>query len=207
MTGVESIVQMIETKAAEKVDQMTKEAEEQRDLRLKDARQKAAAIAEDIRSKAEKELKSELAKHEASMKLKAKYLVLGTKEKAVKDVLESAVKVAKKEMEGKKCTDVLTRFAVEGGTALASQNLEIVFPEKQKATIDQSQVANAISKNLGQKVTVSVAKDTVRASGGLIVRSGDGSKWVDNTFEGRMERLTSRMRDEAARILFEEKSE
>ena len=207
MTGVESIVQMIEAKTAERIDQMTREAEEQREIRLKDARQKAAAVAEDIKSKAEKELKSELTKHEASMKLKAKYLVLGTKDKAVKDVLESAAKVAKKEMEGKKCTDILTRFAVEGGTALGSQNLEIVFPEKQKVTIDHAQVAAAISKNVGQKVTVTIAKDTVRASGGLIVRSSDGSKCVDNTFEARMERLTSRMRDEAARVLFQKKSE
>lgn len=207
MTGVESIVQMIEAKTAEKIDQMTKEAEEHRELRLKDARQKAAGVAEDIRSKAEKELKSELARHEASMKLKAKYLVLGTKDKAVKDVLESAGKVARKEMEGKKSTDILTRFAVEGGTALGSQNLEIVFPDKQKVTIDHAQVAAAISKNVGQKVTVTVAKDTVRASSGLIVRSGDRSKCVDNTFEARMERLTSRMRDEAARVLFEKKSE
>jgi V/A-type H+-transporting ATPase subunit E len=207
MTGVESIVQMIEAKTAERIDQMTREAEEQREIRLKDARQKAAAVAEDIKSKAEKELKSELTKHEASMKLKAKYLVLGTKDKAVKDVLESAAKVAKKEMEGKKCTDILTRFAVEGGTALGSQNLEIVFPEKQKVTIDHAQVAGAISKNVGQKVTVTIAKDTVRASGGLIIRSSDGSKCVDNTFEARMERLTSRMRDEAARVLFQKKSE
>lgn len=207
MTGVESIVQMIEAKTAERIDQMTREAEEQREIRLKDARQKAAAIAEDIKSKAEKELKSELARHEASMKLKAKYLVLGTKDKAVKDVLESAGKVAKKEMEGKRCTDILTRFAVEGGTALGSQNLEIVFPEKQKVTVDHAQVAAAISKNVGQKVTVTIAKDTVRASGGLIVRSSDGSKCVDNTFEARMERLTSRMRDEAARVLFEKKRE
>jgi len=195
MTGVESIVQMIEAKTAERIDQMTREAEEQREIRLKDARQKAAAVAEDIKSKAEKELKSELTKHEASMKLKAKYLVLGTKDKAVKDVLESAAKVAKKEMEGKKCTDILTRFAVEGGTALGSQNLE------------HAQVAGAISKNVGQKVTVTIAKDTVRASGGLIIRSSDGSKCVDNTFEARMERLTSRMRDEAARVLFQKKSE
>jgi vacuolar-type H+-ATPase subunit E/Vma4 len=54
---------------------------------------------------------------------------------------------------------------------------------------------------------VTIAKDTVRASGGLIIRSSDGSKCVDNTFEARMERLTSRMRDEAARVLFQKKSE
>jgi vacuolar-type H+-ATPase subunit E/Vma4 len=50
---------------------------------------------------------------------------------------------------------------------------------------------------------VKISKDTVRSSGGVIVRAENGAKWIDNTFEARIERLESKVRDQVASILFE----
>ena len=82
--------------------------------------------------------------------------------------------------------------------------VEIVLPKGQEKVLDVSSVAKAISDDLGKKVKVSISKDTIRASGGIIIRNQDTTKWVDNTFEARLERLENKIRDEVSTILFEE---
>lgn len=206
MSSVKGILDMIEAKTTEKAEKIMKEAEELRQLRFNEAKEKAAALADSTARKAEKEQKAELARHEASMKLKAKYRTLDAKESLIKDVLESAIRVAKKEIEGKKRKEILMGLAVEGGAALGTQSLELVFPEKQRVDIEPAEVAKALSKVTGEKVSVTLAKDTVRSSGGLIIRATDQSKRVDNTIEARAERLSSGMRQMAARMLFGEKA-
>ncbi|RDE17119.1 MAG: hypothetical protein C4K47_00160 [Candidatus Thorarchaeota archaeon] len=206
MSGAKGILDMIEAKTAEKAEKIMKEAEELRELRLKEAREKAADLADSTAKKAEKEQKAELARYEASMKLKAKYRTLDAKESLIKDVLDSATKAAEKEIEGKKRKEILIGLAVEGAAALGIQSLELVFPEKQKADIDPAEVAKAVSKVTGEKVSVALAKETVRSSGGLIIRAKDLPKQVDNTIEARAERLSGRMRELAARVLFREKA-
>ncbi|MFW9925714.1 MAG: V-type ATP synthase subunit E family protein [Candidatus Thorarchaeota archaeon] len=42
----------------------------------------------------------------------------------------------------------------------------------------------------------------MRASGGAIVRNAENTRWVDNTFEARFERLESDIRDKISEILF-----
>lgn len=206
MSSVKGILDLIETKTSEKADKMMKEAEELRELRLKEAKDKAAAITDSATAKAEKELKAELARQEASAKLKAKYRMLDAKEIVIKDVLDSATTVATKEIEGKKSKDILNRLAVDGGVALGTQSLELVLPQKMKTSVDVAEVARAITKATGDKVSVTIAKDTIRSSGGLIIRTTDHLKSVDNTLEARAQRLAGSIRDAAAKILFTEKA-
>ncbi|MCK5240252.1 MAG: V-type ATP synthase subunit E, partial [Candidatus Thorarchaeota archaeon] len=62
-----------------------------------------------------------------------------------------------------------------------------------------------ISDSIGKKVTAKISKETIRSTGGIIIRTQDGVRWVDNTFEARMERLEKKIRDEIVSILFTEK--
>ena len=206
MSSVKGILDLIDAKTAEKAEKLMKEAEELRESQLKEAKEKAAVITESLTAKAEKESKAELARHEASAKLKAKYRMLEAKESLIKDVLDSATTVATKEIEGKKCKEILNRLALDGGVALGSQSLELVLPQKMKTSVDVAEVARAITKATGDKVSVTIAKDTIRSSGGLIIRTTDHSKSVNNTLEARAQRLTGSIRDAAAKILFTEKA-
>ena len=52
-----------------------------------------------------------------------------------------------------------------------------------------------------------ILKDTIRSMGGVLVRTADGTKWVDNTFDARLERMSSAIRDKIASILFEKEEE
>jgi vacuolar-type H+-ATPase subunit E/Vma4 len=83
--------------------------------------------------------------------------------------------------------------------------LELVLPQKTKTSVDAADVARAIAKATGDKVSLTIAKDTVRSSGGLIIRTTDHLKTVDNTLEARALRLAGSIRDTAAKILFTEK--
>jgi vacuolar-type H+-ATPase subunit E/Vma4 len=54
-----------------------------------------------------------------------------------------------------------------------------------------------IAKNLGLKVT-----GNVDASGGIILKSGDGQITLDNTFDGILERKKDRIRIKVGKLLF-----
>ena len=169
---------------------------------LLDAEKKAEALREDIIKKAEHESKAELARAEANAKLKAKYKVLESKEAVMKQVLESAEAEMKKEASSKKYPELLHKLATSGGIALGVDAIELVLPKGQGDKIDTAAVAKEIMTQTGKKVSVTLSKDTVRASGGLIVRTTDGLKIVDNTFEARLERLERTVRDRISSMLF-----
>lgn len=203
MSGIENIVGIINSKTEEKVESILDEAELQKQDILNDAKQKSDAIHQSMIQKAEAESKAELARQEAGAKLRAKYKVLEAKEELMMDVLATAEETVKKQARSKDYGSILTRLAVTGGVALNTDSLELVLPKGHEKEIVVADIAKGISSELGRKVSVKISKDTVRSAGGVIVRTEDGAKWVDNTFEARIERLENRVRDEVASILFE----
>ncbi|MHA2187555.1 MAG: V-type ATP synthase subunit E [Candidatus Thorarchaeota archaeon] len=202
MDGLEQIVDMIQKRAGEKEKLILKEAEKEKKARLDVAKQKADAIRKELIEKAEQEAKAEKARHEANTKLKAKYRLLEAKENLLTSTLNTAYEKVKAKSKGKAYADILLRLAVEAGITLGEKDLELVLPKGQGNIITPAQVGAAISKETGQKTTVKVAKDTLRASGGAVMRITEGSKWVDNTFEARIERQEITVRDKASEILF-----
>ncbi|MHA1934152.1 MAG: V-type ATP synthase subunit E [Candidatus Thorarchaeota archaeon] len=202
MDGLELIVEMIQKRACEKEKSILKEAEKEKKARLEVAKQKADTIRMGLIEKAEQEAKAEKARHEANTKLKAKYRLLEAKENLLNSTLNSAYEKVKAKTKGKAYADILLRLAVEAGVTLGEEDLELVLPKGQGNIITPAQVAAAISKETGQKTSVKAAKDTLRASGGVTMRITEGSKWVDNTFEARIERQGNAVRDKASEILF-----
>jgi vacuolar-type H+-ATPase subunit E/Vma4 len=202
MDGLELIVEMIQKRACEKEKSILKEAEKEKKARLEVAKQKADTIRMGLIEKAEQEAKAEKARHEANTKLKAKYRLLEAKENLLNSTLNSAYEKVKAKTKGKAYADILLRLAVEAGVTLGEEDLELVLPKGQGNIITPAQVAAAISKETGQKTSVKAAKDTLSASGGVTMRITEGSKWVDNTFEARIERQGNAVRDKASEILF-----
>ncbi len=204
MSGISNIINIIETKTEEKIKGIMREAELQKDQMLKDAKTKAQTVEQQIMSKAKIESDAELARQQASAKLKAKYKILDAKENVVKEILATAEEDLRKQAKSSKYDEVLTKLAIAGAAALHEDSFELVLPKGQEKVVNATSIAKAISDELGRKVSVAIAKDNIRASGGLIIRNQEGTKWVDNTFEARMERLENKIRDEVSTILFEE---
>ena len=204
MSGITNIIEIIESKTEERVKGIIRDAEIQKEQKIREAKSKAESVSQQIINKAKIESDAELARQEASAKLKAKYKILEAKESVMMDVLASAEEDLKKQVKSKDYESILTKLAVSGTFALGVDEVEIVLPKGQEKVLESSSIAKAISDELGKKVKVSISKDSIRASGGLIVRNQDGTKWVDNTFEARLERLENKIRDEVSKILFEE---
>lgn len=202
MSGIDSIIEMIDSKTAEKEKEILSEAEKQKEQKLNAAKEKAKGIADAITAKAEAEAEAEIGRYEASAKLKSKYQLLEAKEKLIEDILSSAKKHLE-EMVGKKAYEkTLERLAIDAATSLEETNLEMVLPKGHASHITIKSVEDAVSKNTGKKTKISISKETIRATGGVIVRNTDNTRWVDNTFEDRFERLESAVRDKISEILF-----
>ncbi len=205
MSGLTNIIEIINTKTAEKEKEILKEAEAHKTQKLKDAQTKAKQATASITSKAEIEANAEVSRYEASAKLKAKYQLLEAKEALIKDVLSSAQKHLEELVKKKAYERILERLIVDAATALEEPELEIVVPKGHASNIELKSVEAAIAKATGQKTKLNISKEDVRAVGGAIVRNKDSTRWVDNTFEARLERLDGEIRDTISTTLFETK--
>lgn len=202
MSGIDNIIEMINAKTAEKEKAILAEAEKQKQQKIDDAKKKAKTKAEAITSKAEAESKAEIARYEASAKLKSKYQLLEAKETLIEEILTSAKKHCE-DLVGKKAYDkALERLVIDAASSLEEESLEIVLPKGHASHITIKPIEDAVSNNTGKKIKLSISKDTIRASGGAIVRNAENTRWVDNTFEARFERLESDIRDKISEILF-----
>ncbi len=202
MSGIEHIINMIIDKAVEKELKIIEEAENYQRERLQLAEDKAQERAQAELEKAQREADAVLERHAASLKLQKKHKILETKEKIVKEVLEKALEETSKAVNKPAYSKVLERLIIDGAIALNVDDLELVLPKGQSQKINLSSIAKEIENQTGRKVSIKTAKDTVRSRGGVIVRVSDGTKWVDNTVEARLERFEGKIRDKISSELF-----
>lgn len=205
MSGINNIIEMIESKSEEKVQSIIREAESHKQKILEAAQQKAKSIEQSIIQKAELENKASISRHTASTKLKSKYKILEAKETILKQIIEEAEESLIKVAKGKNYGSILSDLAVTGGTTLNEEKIEFVVPKGHENHLDAVAVSKSISNATGLKISAKISKENVRASGGVIIRTLDTTKWVDNTFDARMERLEKKIRDEIVSIVFSEK--
>ena len=203
MNGIDSILNMIDEKTSEKVHRIVKQAEEQKATLIKQAEEKAKGVEEKILKAANQQYDSDIAKQKAGVKLKSKYQILEAKENILVEILEEVEKETKKVVKSKKYNNILTNLIVDGGVALNVDKLELVFPKGQNKLITLTSIVKELEAKIGNKVSISVSKDTVRSSGGVIIKTLDGSKFVDNTFESRLERFHDAIRDKISAIIFQ----
>jgi V/A-type H+-transporting ATPase subunit E len=202
MSGMDNIIEIINTKTDEKEKEILSEAETHKQQKLDEAKAKAKEITASITGKAEIESNAEVSRYEASAKLQSKYKLLEAKEALIEDVLSSArthlEDLVKKKAYGK----TLEKLVVDAAESLEEGELEIVAPKGHASNIDLKAVEAAVAKSTGKKTKLSISKEEVRATGGVIVRNKDSTRWVDNTFEARLERLEGEIRDTISSILF-----
>ncbi|MGY5858448.1 MAG: V-type ATP synthase subunit E family protein [Candidatus Thorarchaeota archaeon] len=201
MTGITNIIEIINTKTAEQEKEIISEAEKFKAAKLDEAKRRADETATAITRKAELQAESELSKYEASAKLKSKYKMLEAKDALINEVLETTQKQLESVVGKAEYKKILERLIVTGCVALGVESVELIFPEKHKAKVELADIEKAVAKE-GKKVKISISKETVRSIGGVIIRTKDGTKWVDDTFEARLERFESKSRDTISDILF-----
>jgi V/A-type H+-transporting ATPase subunit E len=209
MTGMTNIIEIINSKTTAKEQEILSEAEEFKAKKLNDARAKAKEVTASITRKAEMASNAEVSRYEASAKLKSKYKLLDAKEILIGDVLSSARTHLEGLVTKKAYEKTLENLIIDAVTALEETNLEIVAPKGHDSKINLKEIEASVAKATSQKVNFSISKEDVRATGGVIVQNKEKSRWVNNTFEDRLERFETEIRDTISSILFqtEEKKE
>ncbi|TFG28018.1 hypothetical protein EU528_11880 [Candidatus Thorarchaeota archaeon] len=202
MSGISNIIDIIDTKTTAKEQEILNEAEKQKQLKLQEAQKKAEETASAITKKAGLQAKSELAKYEASAKLQGKYKMLEAKDAIITDILSDTQEKIEGIVGKAEYKKVLTRLIIDACKALADDELDLILPKNHASHIDLAEIEQAVAKERGKKTKLTISKETVRSKGGVIIRTTDGTRWVDDTFEARLERLESKARDTIASILF-----
>jgi V/A-type H+-transporting ATPase subunit E len=204
MSGITNIIEIINAKTEEKEKKILGEAERHKKIKLEEAKRRADEAASAITKRAESQTKAEISKYEASAKLKSKYRMLEAKDTLIKEVLESAQKKLQDVVGKAEYKKVLERLIIEGCKALKVDKVDLIFPKGHASKIDIAQIEKAVNKEVGKKTKLSISKETVRSIGGIVIRNEDATKWVDNTFEARLERMQNQVRETIAEILFRE---
>lgn len=207
MSGISNIIEIINTKTAEKEKEIISEAERHKQIKLEEAKRRADESASTITKKAELQAKSEISKYEASAKLKSKYKMLEAKNLLINEVLASAQEQMESIIGKAEYKKVLTRLIVDASKVLSQEKLELILPKNHASHVDIASVEKDIAKETGKKTKITISKETIRSKGGVIIRTLDNSKWVDNTFEARLEMFENKARDKISSILFESKDE
>ena len=203
MSGVQSIIKMIEGKAAEKEDKIIRDARKLSETKLLDARKKGKAKRAAMMVEAEIQFRVDSVKRDANARLAVRHKILEAKEALITEVIELAIESLTKKHKTKDYADMLVGFAIEGGSVLAVEEVELILPKRQSLQLDLTKISREIAKRTGHKTGVSLSKEKIRSAGGVLIRSKDGTKWVDNTFEGRRDRMMREMRKLISSILFE----
>ncbi|MFW9963158.1 MAG: V-type ATP synthase subunit E [Candidatus Sifarchaeia archaeon] len=202
MSGMTNIIEMIKSKTDEKEKEILSEAESQKEQRLKEARAKAKQITARITDKAEIEANAEVSRYEASAKLQSKYKLLDAKEVLIKEVMAKTRKHLDDLVKKKAYDKILEKLITDAAKSLEESDLEILVPKGHASHIDLKSIEEGVAKATDRKLKLSISKDNVRATGGAIVRNKDSTRWVDNTFEARLERFDGEIRDVVSSILF-----
>lgn len=203
MSGVQSIIEMIEAKVTEKVDTIVRDARKLSETKLLDAKKKGKAKRAAMMVEAEIQSRADTVKRDANARLAARHRILEAKEALMIEVLELAIESLKKKHKTKGYADMMVNLAIEGGSALAVEEVELILPRGQSPRLDLTKISQEITKLTRIKTGVSLSKEQISSAGGVRVKSKDGTKWVDNTFEGRRDRMMSEMRKMISTILFE----
>ena len=204
MSSIQPIIEMIKTKAAERGDEIVKNAEKLREEKLLEARKIGKAKVAAMMVEAEIQFQTDSARRDVNTMLTARHNILEAKEVLATDILKQAIESLAKNRKTKRYASILANLIIEGGSALAVGEVELILPNGHNPQLNLTKIGREITKRTGIKTKVSLSKETIRAAGGVIVRSKDGTKWVDNTFEGRSDRMLSKIRQRIYSILFKD---
>lgn len=187
---MEKLISQIEGDAQEKAEEIIskarKEAEEIIALAREEARKKAKGIKRDGKKAIDRVREKTL----AAARRRARALKIQSKEEIIQECFEKAREHLKK-MKGKEYEEIVTNLMKKGKEMLGDC---IVIPSRSE------------DKKIASKLDLKIQGST-NASGGIIMKSKDGSKELNYTFDALLESKKEELRVLVAGLLFKEKEE
>ncbi len=175
-------------------------AERERESTLRRARQDAERKRDQIVRRAEQKAEVESHRMHARTELEVENIKRQAQEQILLQARRQATEGLREQTRRGHYAEQLVRLALAAVRAMKGARFELVLREEDKAHAEKiiEALRQRTSGDLGRQVEVAVAQETVRAGGGLIVRSADGRQVCDQTFEARLRRLWEELREEIA---------
>jgi vacuolar-type H+-ATPase subunit E/Vma4 len=187
------------TKSQEIKDQSENEANE----KLEAAKRKGESTKEKLVLDAQKTADQIRKKIIAESTIKARTILLESKEKLIGEAFEKAKEKLEKLPQDKNYSKILTELTIDTCTHMGGGELEIIVRKEDEKFISKSlnNIESDVKKITGEKTTIRTSASKI--SPGLIVRRGDGKVQIDSTFQTRLELLRSELRLRVAEELFQ----
>ena len=181
----------------------------------KRAQREAEAALQKARDEAERERNQMLQRAERSAELKAHRIGARTElelanirrqaaERILTDARERAMQELIEASRSPEYPEELQTLTLAALGAMNGERFELVMRAEDREA-HGANVARAVQglapRVLGRQVELTVSGETIRAAGGVLVRSVDGRQVCDQTFKARLERLWPHLRVEIARDL------
>lgn len=222
--GATEIVEKIKEEAASEEAQIISEAKEKAKLKLEEAKSQIEVQKKNFIAAEERKGVEERERMVRAARLNARKLKWQSEEGLIAKVLEESMKqiteVKKEGFKGNSYSNILAGLikdaamsviAGSGGistsTSSDSELNVILSDEDADASFVTPGMLNTIANEIstgagGVEVHLSLSDDRIRSAGGVIVRGKDEKIEVNNTFEQRMARLSTSLREEIVKNLF-----
>lgn len=224
--GATEIVEKIKEEAVSEEQRIISEAKEKAKLKLEEAKAQIEVQRKNFIAAEERKGIEERERMVRAARLNARKLKWQSEEGLIANVLEESMKriteVKKEGFKGNSYSNILAGLikdaamsiiAGRGGTSTSASGgseLNVILSDEDAdasfVTPDMlNKIADEISAGTGAggvNVRLSLSDDRIRSAGGVIVRGKDEKIEVNNTFEQRMARFSSSLREDIVKNLF-----
>lgn len=214
--GVKEIVERMESEATAERERIVSEAKDKAEEILKRAREELELRKKNFIEAEEKRGIEERERIVRAARLNARKLGWKVEEEMIGKALEGATKrikeVKKEGFNGKSYSTILSGLIKDAAISIiaggrAGGELEVMLSEEDAAASFVKpdmlkKIADEISHDRGVKVSLSLSGERIKSAGGVIVRGKEGNIEVNNTFEQRMARFFTSLREEVLKTLF-----
>jgi V/A-type H+-transporting ATPase subunit E len=147
-------------------------------------------------------------------RLNARKLKWDVEEEMIAKALEEAmnrIKEVKTEgFKGNSYSDIMAglikdaAISIIAGSSAGGDELEVIISEEDASFVNKKMLKNIsdeINQDRGVNVRLSLSGERIKSAGGVIVRGKGGEIEVNNTFEQRMARLSTSLREDIVKTL------
>jgi V/A-type H+-transporting ATPase subunit E len=185
--------------AERQAQRLERQAQREADRIKEEAREKAEEEAERTRRRAEERAEQERARAEALIGQEVAATRRRARQQILEEVRDRALQKLRELADDDRYADVLVQLAVRAVDAMEGERFELVLRDEDRERLADDlpgRVAEAVEDQLDRQVELTVSDESLDGSGGLVVRDESGRQMADQTFEGRIERLWSPIRQE-----------
>lgn len=185
--------------AERQAQRLERQAQREADRIREEAREKAEKEADRTRRRAEERAEQERARAEALIGQEVAATRRRARQQILEEVRDRALQKLRELADDDRYEDVLVQLAVRAVDAMEGDRFELLLRDEDKEGLGDDlpgRVAQAAEEQLDREVEIALSDESLDGSGGLLVRDESARQVADQTFEGRMERLWSPIRQE-----------